>query len=149
MPDIRLASLFTCLVYVSTSCVPIAHLRQNKPFSLLYLGHAQIISPRNAASVGWLCKRASRSDSSWTLVGKETRNLEDKTFSVLSKPSSLRQRNCAESNDKFALSESINKSRKERKNCSSSQAVCWFLANIFFHRFSHHVWTLVTADRLP
>ena len=24
--------LFTCLVYVSTYCVPIAHLRQNKPF---------------------------------------------------------------------------------------------------------------------
>ena len=30
--------LFTCLVYVSTYCVPIAHLRQNKPFPLLYLG---------------------------------------------------------------------------------------------------------------
>ena len=44
MADIRLASLrlFTCLVYVSTYCVPIAHLRQNKPFPLLYLGHAQI-----------------------------------------------------------------------------------------------------------
>ena len=44
MTDIRLASLrlFTCLVYVSTYCVPIAHLRQNKPFPLLYLGHAQI-----------------------------------------------------------------------------------------------------------
>ena len=36
--------LFTCLVYVSTYCVPIAHLRQNKPFPLLYLGHAQIKS---------------------------------------------------------------------------------------------------------
>ena len=36
--------LFTCLVYVSTYCVPIAHLRQNKPFPLLYLGHAQIMS---------------------------------------------------------------------------------------------------------
>ena len=36
--------LFTCLVYVSTYCVPIAHLRQNKPFPLLYLGHAQIIT---------------------------------------------------------------------------------------------------------
>ena len=35
--------LFTCLVYVSTYCAPIAHLRQNKPFPLLYLGHAQII----------------------------------------------------------------------------------------------------------
>ena len=35
--------LFTSLVYVSTYCVPIAHLRQNKPFLLLYLGHAQII----------------------------------------------------------------------------------------------------------
>ena len=35
--------LFTCLVYVSTYCVPIALLRQNKPFRLLYLGHAQII----------------------------------------------------------------------------------------------------------
>ena len=39
----RFASLrlFTCLVYFSTYCVPIAHLRQNKPFPLLYLGHAQ------------------------------------------------------------------------------------------------------------
>ena len=36
--------LFTRLVYVSTYCVPIAHLRQNKPFPLLYLGHAQIIT---------------------------------------------------------------------------------------------------------
>ena len=45
MEDIRLASLrlFTCLIYVSTYCVPIAHLRQNKPFTFLYLGHAQII----------------------------------------------------------------------------------------------------------
>ena len=33
-----------CLVYVSTYGVPIAHLRQNKPFLLLYLGHAQITS---------------------------------------------------------------------------------------------------------
>ena len=32
--------LFTCLVYINTYCVPIAHLHQNKPFSLL----AQIIS---------------------------------------------------------------------------------------------------------
>ena len=39
MADFRLASL----VYVSTYCVPIALLRQNKPFQLLYLGHAQII----------------------------------------------------------------------------------------------------------
>ena len=38
--DILLASL----VYVSTHWVPIALLRQNKPFPLLYLGHAQIIS---------------------------------------------------------------------------------------------------------
>ena len=38
MADIRLSSL----VSVSTYCVPIAHLRQNKPFPLLYLGHAQI-----------------------------------------------------------------------------------------------------------
>ena len=37
--------LFTCLLYVSTYCVPIAHLRQNKPFPLLYLWHAQIILP--------------------------------------------------------------------------------------------------------
>ena len=43
--DIRLASLVYLFVYVSTNCVPIAHLRQNKPFPLLYLGHAQIISP--------------------------------------------------------------------------------------------------------
>ena len=35
---------FSCLVYVSTYCVPIALLRQNKPFRLLYLGHAQITS---------------------------------------------------------------------------------------------------------
>ena len=40
--------LFTCLVYVSTYCVPIAHLRQNKPFPLLYLGHAQIIRSQNS-----------------------------------------------------------------------------------------------------
>ena len=44
MADIRLASLIYLLVYVSTYCVPIALLRQNKPFPLLYLGHAQIIS---------------------------------------------------------------------------------------------------------
>ena len=43
MAYIRLASLVYLLVYVSTYCVPIAHLRQNKPFPLLYLGHAQII----------------------------------------------------------------------------------------------------------
>ena len=42
MADIRLASLVYLLVYVSTYCVPIALLRQNKPFPLLYLGHAQI-----------------------------------------------------------------------------------------------------------
>ena len=39
-----LASLVYLLVYVSTYCVPIALLRQNKPFPLLYLGHAQIIN---------------------------------------------------------------------------------------------------------
>ena len=44
MADIRLASLVYLLVYVSTYCVPIALLRQNKPFPLLYLGHAQIKS---------------------------------------------------------------------------------------------------------
>ena len=43
--DIRLASL----VYVSTYCVPIALLRQNKPFRLFYLGHAPIIT----ASLSW------------------------------------------------------------------------------------------------
>ena len=42
--DIRLVSLVYLFVYVSTNCVPIAHLRQNKPFPLLYLGHAQITS---------------------------------------------------------------------------------------------------------
>ena len=36
--------LFTCLAYVNTYCVPNAHLRQNKPFPLLYLGRAQIIN---------------------------------------------------------------------------------------------------------
>ena len=40
--DIRLASLVYLFVHVSTNCVPIAHLPQNKPFPLLYLGHAQI-----------------------------------------------------------------------------------------------------------
>ena len=42
MADIHLASLVYLLVYISTYCVPIALLRQNKPFPLLYLGHAQI-----------------------------------------------------------------------------------------------------------
>ena len=42
MAYIRLASLVYLLVYVSMYCLPIAHLRQNKPFPLLYLGHAQI-----------------------------------------------------------------------------------------------------------
>ena len=42
MAYIRLSSLVYLRVYVSTYCVPIAHLRQNKPFPLLYLGHAQI-----------------------------------------------------------------------------------------------------------
>ena len=42
MADIRLASLVYLLVYISTYCVPVALLRQNKPFRLLYLGHAQI-----------------------------------------------------------------------------------------------------------
>ena len=32
---------------MSTDCVPIALLRQNKPFPLLYLGHAQIIRHNN------------------------------------------------------------------------------------------------------
>ena len=43
MADIRLASLVYLLVYGSTYCAPIALWRQNKPFPLLYLGHAQII----------------------------------------------------------------------------------------------------------
>ena len=42
--------MFTCLVYVSTYCVSIAHLHQNKPFPLLYLGHAQIITLFTARS---------------------------------------------------------------------------------------------------
>ena len=42
--DIRVASLVYLLVYVSTYCEPIALLRQNKPFRILYLGHAQIIT---------------------------------------------------------------------------------------------------------
>ena len=44
--------LFTCLVYVSSYCVPIAHLRQNKLFPLLYLGHAQIIT-LSGFIMGW------------------------------------------------------------------------------------------------
>ena len=43
MADIHLASLVYLLVYISMYCVPIALLPQNEPFSLLYLGHAQII----------------------------------------------------------------------------------------------------------
>ena len=42
--DIRLPSLVYLFVHVSRNCVPIAHLCQNKPFPLLYLGHAQIIT---------------------------------------------------------------------------------------------------------
>ena len=40
--DIRLPSLVYFFVHVSTYCVPIALLRQNKSLPLLYLGHAQI-----------------------------------------------------------------------------------------------------------
>ena len=43
MAHIRLSSLVYLLVYVSTYCETIAHLRQNKPFSLLYLDHAEIM----------------------------------------------------------------------------------------------------------
>ena len=43
MAYIRLASLVYLIVYVCTYCVPIAHSRQNKPFPLLHLGHAQIM----------------------------------------------------------------------------------------------------------
>ena len=42
MADISLGSLVYFLVYLNTYCVPIALLCQNKPFLLLYLGHAQI-----------------------------------------------------------------------------------------------------------
>ena len=43
--DVRMAEIpLASLVYVSTYCVPIALLRQSKPFSLLYLGRAQIIN---------------------------------------------------------------------------------------------------------
>ena len=43
MAYIRLSSVVYLLVYVSTYCVPIARLCQNKPFPLLCLGHTQII----------------------------------------------------------------------------------------------------------
>ena len=43
MADIRLASLVYLPCLFSTYYVPIALLCQNKPFPLLYLGHAQII----------------------------------------------------------------------------------------------------------
>ena len=62
MADIRLASLVYLLVYVSTYCVPIALLRQNKPFPLLYLGHAQITT-KNTLKVKiqqyWLISKKS------------------------------------------------------------------------------------------
>ena len=51
MADIRLASFVYLLVYVSMYCVPIALLRQNKPFSLLYLGHAQIKKLQRLSSI--------------------------------------------------------------------------------------------------
>ena len=51
VPDIRFASL----VYLPCLRVPIAHLRQNKPFPLLYLGHAQIIRVRALSSCGYNC----------------------------------------------------------------------------------------------
>ena len=42
--DIRTADIpLAYLVYASTYCVPTALLRRNKPFRLLYLGHAQIV----------------------------------------------------------------------------------------------------------
>ena len=44
MAYICLASLVYLLVYISRYCVPVTLLRQNKPFRLLYLGHAQIIN---------------------------------------------------------------------------------------------------------
>ena len=47
MADIRLVSLVYLLVYVSTYWVPIALLRQNKPFPLLCLGQAQIMRDRS------------------------------------------------------------------------------------------------------
>ena len=43
MADIHLVLLVYLLVYASTYFVPTALLRQNKPFPLLCLGHAQII----------------------------------------------------------------------------------------------------------
>ena len=52
--DIRLASLVYLLVYVSMYCVPIALLCQNRPFPLLYLGHAQIIIHSMTQSKGLL-----------------------------------------------------------------------------------------------
>ena len=56
MAYIRLASLVYLLVYVSTYCVPIAHFRQNKPFPLLYLGHAQLeINQQGRRSAYILC----------------------------------------------------------------------------------------------
>ena len=50
--DVRMADirrLVYLFVYVSTYCMPIALLCQNKPFRLPYLGHAQIMT-RAAAS---------------------------------------------------------------------------------------------------
>ena len=44
MAYIHLASLVYLLVHISTYCVPITLLRQNKPFRLLYLDHPQIIN---------------------------------------------------------------------------------------------------------
>ena len=70
----------------------------------------------------WLTinKRVSRSESCCTSDQYETRSVEDKTLRVLSKPSRRRERNSAESNDKLGLSESTNKSCKERKKSSNS-----------------------------
>ena len=68
MADIRLASprLFTCLVYVSTYCMPIALLRQNKPFRLLFFGPTEtqvwiVIRAAYETKQNFQCVRSTKS----------------------------------------------------------------------------------------
>ena len=82
--------LFTCLVYISTYYVPIAHLRQNKPFPLLYLGHAQITSSssvkrqtkssflQNSKDVRGMAPLVLGSDVFWTVFANAREDLNSR-----------------------------------------------------------------------
>ena len=75
--------LFTYLVYVSTYCVPIAHLRQNKPFPLLYFGHAQITSHFDFSIWATLKKNVEQLWRGNRRVKEEKKNPQDKYYKLL------------------------------------------------------------------